>query len=136
MNNWLTVKWSRRANGLVRYCHRAARLIWNVSEATKDRPTGRDEGYRRILNVYPEDVVQTKIQRWGNSLGLRIPRAFASEAGVDAGAEVDLSVRGGNLIVRPARRVKYRLDDLVRKITAKNLHQEVDTGKPVGREVW
>jgi antitoxin MazE len=80
--------------------------------------------------------VHTKIQRWGNSLGLRIPRAFAVEAGVDAGAEVALSVRDGNLIVRPTRRAKYRLDDLVRKITAKNLHREVDTGTPVGREVW
>jgi antitoxin MazE len=80
--------------------------------------------------------VHTKIQRWGNSLGLRIPRAFAVEAGVDVGAEVALCVRGGALIVRPTRRAKYRLDDLLRKITAKNLHREVDTGTPVGREVW
>jgi antitoxin MazE len=80
--------------------------------------------------------VQTKIQRWGNSLGLRIPRAFAEEAGVEAGAEVDLSIRDGDLIVRPARRPKYRLTELIRKITARNLHGEVDTGAPVGREVW
>ena len=80
--------------------------------------------------------MQTKIQRWGNSLGVRIPRAFAREAGVDAGAEVDVSVRGGDLIVKPVRRAKYRLNDLVRKVTVKNLHHEVDTGKPVGREVW
>ena len=80
--------------------------------------------------------MQTKIQRWGNSLGLRIPRAVAVEAGVDVGAEVALSVRDGDLIVRPTRRAKYRLDDMVRKITPKNLHREVDTGTPVGREVW
>ena len=80
--------------------------------------------------------MQTKIQRWGNSLGLRIPRAFAIEAGVDVGAEVALSVRDGDLIIRPTRRAKYRLDDLVRKITPKNRHREVDTGTPVGREVW
>lgn len=80
--------------------------------------------------------MQTKIQRWGNSLGLRIPRAVAVAAGVDVGAEVALSVRDGDLIVRPTRRAKYRLDDLVRKITPKNLHREVDTGTPVGREVW
>lgn len=80
--------------------------------------------------------MQTKIQRWGNSLGLRIPRAFAAEAGVEAGAEVDLSVRDGDLIVKPARRVRYRVDELVRKITARNLHDEVDTGGPVGREAW
>ncbi len=80
--------------------------------------------------------MQTKIQRWGNSLGLRIPRAIAEDAGVGAGAEVDLSIRNGELIVKPARRAKYRLGELVRKISTKNLHGEVDTGAPVGREIW
>jgi len=80
--------------------------------------------------------VQTKIQKWGNSLGLRIPRAFAEEAGVGAGVDVDLSIRDGALIVSPTKRVKYRLDDLVGKVTAKNRHDAVDTGRPVGREAW
>ena len=80
--------------------------------------------------------MQTKIQKWGNSLGLRIPRAFAEEAGVGAGVEVDLSIRGSELVVSPMRRVKYRLDDLVGKVTSKNRHDEVDTGPPVGREAW
>jgi antitoxin MazE len=78
--------------------------------------------------------VQTKIQKWGNSLGLRIPRTFAQQAGVGAGSEVDLSVQQGNLIVRPAKRKKYGLKDLLRKVTAKNIHDEVGTGGPVGRE--
>jgi antitoxin MazE len=86
--------------------------------------------------ISEEHAVQTKIQKWGNSLGLRIPRAFAEEAGVEAGAEVDISIRNGNLVVKPARRARYRLAELVRKISAKNLHGEVDTGGPVGREVW
>ncbi|MEI6668299.1 MAG: AbrB/MazE/SpoVT family DNA-binding domain-containing protein [Acidobacteriota bacterium] len=80
--------------------------------------------------------MQTKIQRWGNSLGLRIPRSFAEEAGVEAGSEVDLSLRDGDLVIKPTRRPKYRLTELVRKMTAKNLHGEVDTGAPVGREIW
>ena len=78
----------------------------------------------------------TKIQRWGNSLGLRIPRSFAEEAGVEAGSQVDISVRDGDLVVRAARRRTYRLSELLDKVTAKNLHGEMDTGKPVGREVW
>jgi antitoxin MazE len=80
--------------------------------------------------------MQTKIQRWGNSLGLRIPRSFAEEAGVEAGSQVDLSVRDGDLIVRATNRRTYRLSELLEKITAKNLHDEVDTGEPMGREVW
>ena len=80
--------------------------------------------------------MQTKIQRWGNSLGLRIPRSFAEEAGVEAGSQVDLSVRDGDLIVRAARRRTYRLRELLQKVTTKNLHEEVETGGPIGREVW
>jgi antitoxin MazE len=86
--------------------------------------------------ILAEVAVRTKIQKWGNSLGLRIPRSFAAEAGVAAGSDVDLSIRNGDLVVRPARRRKYRLSDLVRKITPKNLHGEVCAGAPVGREVW
>jgi antitoxin MazE len=81
-------------------------------------------------------ALQTKVQRWGNSLGLRIPRAFAAEAAVEAGAAVELSLRDGDLTVSRPRRPKYRVDELVRTVNAKNLHGEVDTGDPVGREAW
>ncbi len=80
--------------------------------------------------------MQTKVQKWGNSLGLRIPKSFAEQAGVEAGSEVDLSVEDGELIVRPRRQPKYELKDLLRSITAKNVHKEVETGDPVGREAW
>jgi antitoxin MazE len=80
--------------------------------------------------------VRTKIQKWGNSLGLRIPRSLAEEAGLVAGSEVDLTMRRGELVVKPARHTKYRLEDLLRQITSKNMHDEVDAGAPVGREAW
>ncbi len=80
--------------------------------------------------------MQTKIQRWGNSLGLRIPKSFAEQAGVVAGSEVDLSVEGGELIVRPRRVPRYHLKVLLRGVTTKNIHEEVGTGEPVGQEAW
>ena len=80
--------------------------------------------------------MQTKVQKWGNSLGLRIPKSFAEQAGVEAGSEVDLSVEDGELIVRPRRVPRYDLKDLLRRVTTKNVHTEVETGKPIGREVW
>ena len=79
--------------------------------------------------------MQTKVQKWGNSLGLRIPKSFAEQAGVEAGSEVDLSVEAGELFVRLRRVPKYDLKDLLRSVTAKNIHREIDTGGPVGREV-
>jgi len=79
--------------------------------------------------------VQTKIQRWSNSLGFRIPRSFAAEARVEAGSSVDISVEEGSLLIRPLRR-RYSLRELLKKVTARNLHGEVGTGAPVGRESW
>ena len=82
------------------------------------------------------DDMQTKIQKWGNSLGLRIPRSFAAEAQVEEGATVDLSVERGRLLVRPLRVRKYSLRGLLRKVSRRNLHEEVSTGRAVGREAW
>jgi antitoxin MazE len=80
--------------------------------------------------------MQTKIQKWGNSLGLRIPRSFAAEAQVEEGSTVDLSVENGGLLVRPLRTRKYTLSALLKKVTPRNLHGEVATGEPAGREAW
>lgn len=76
----------------------------------------------------------TKIQKWGNSLGLRIPKSQADEVGVEAGSTVHISARGGKLVIRPVRRRRYRLASLLRRVTPSNLHGEVDWGAPVGRE--
>jgi antitoxin MazE len=80
--------------------------------------------------------VQTKILKWGNSLGARIPRSFAAEAKVDAGAVVDISVEQGGLRIRTVRRRRYALRELLRKITPRNVHEEIATGAAVGREAW
>ena len=78
----------------------------------------------------------TKVQKWGNSLGLRIPRTFAADARVEPGSVVDISLERGGLMIRPARRRKYALADLLKGITKENLHGEVTTGDRVGREAW
>ncbi|MBI4729737.1 MAG: AbrB/MazE/SpoVT family DNA-binding domain-containing protein [Acidobacteria bacterium] len=80
--------------------------------------------------------METKIQRWGNSLGLRIPKSFAAEAHVEAGSTVDIAMENGEILVRPLRRHKCDLASLVRAISVKNLHDAVETGAPVGREAW
>ena len=78
----------------------------------------------------------TKVLKWGNSLGLRIPRAFAAEAEVEAGSSVDMSVQDGRLVIRPLRKRRYALHDLLKAINHHNMHGEVATGDPVGREIW
>jgi antitoxin MazE len=77
----------------------------------------------------------TRVQKWGNSLALRIPHSFAVQAKVAAGTAVDIAVEKGHLVVRPVRQ-RYRLRDLLKRVDTTNLHAEVETGRPVGREVW
>lgn len=77
----------------------------------------------------------TRVQKWGNSLGLRIPKAFAAEAKVGEGSAVELSIEKGTLLVRPVRR-RYSLDELLARVTRRNVHGEVDSGAPLGRAVW
>jgi len=78
----------------------------------------------------------TKVQKWGNSLGLRIPRSFAVEARVEPGVVVDISLERGGLMVRRPPIKKYLLRELIQGITKGNLHGEVMSGGPLGREDW
>lgn len=80
--------------------------------------------------------MKTRVQKWGNSLALRIPKSFASEVGLECNAPVEISLVDGNLVVRPDVQPAPSLDELLGKVTENNLHCEVDTGAAVGREVW
>jgi antitoxin MazE len=75
------------------------------------------------------------IQKWGNSLALRLPRAVARQIKVSAGQSVELKVTADKLIVRPARR-RPTLDELLAKVTPDNIHEEVNWGPPRGKEAW
>lgn len=78
----------------------------------------------------------TKIQKWGNSLGLRIPKSFAKEAAIEEGSSVDISLEGDHLVIKPMRVTQYKLSELLSKITEDNRHEEIITGDAVGEEVW
>lgn len=77
----------------------------------------------------------TKIQQWGNSLALRIPKAFAVEANLHKGAIVDVSEEDGKIILTLKRR-KFTLEDLLAGVTKENIHGEISTGRRVGKEIW
>lgn len=77
----------------------------------------------------------TQLSKWGNSLGLRLPKSVAREVQLDAGDTVQVSVDNGTIVIRPSRR-RYSLNELVRRITPKNRHDESDWGAPLGDEVW
>ena len=80
--------------------------------------------------------MQTRVQKWGNSLGLRIPRGLADEVGLGAGTEVSLTAKDGELVLRPSLPSRLRLADLRAGITPENIHASVDTGDAVGSEAF
>jgi len=80
--------------------------------------------------------LRTRVQRWGNSLGVRIPKAFALEANLQESTTVELSLVDGQLVITPVLEPSFTLEQLLAGVTPENLHQEFDTGPAVGNETW
>jgi antitoxin MazE len=80
----------------------------------------------------------TKIQKWGNSQGLRLAKHVLEEAHISVGDDVDVSTRDGVIVISPVKRIRGKCDlrELVSRIPGKYRAGEIDWGKPVGREVW
>ena len=78
--------------------------------------------------------METRVQKWGNSLALRIPKLFANQIGLEPNSPVELSLRGAELVTVPVKSSGLKLDDLLAQVTEYNLHSEVDTGPAVGSE--
>ena len=80
--------------------------------------------------------MKTRIQKWGNSLALRIPRPSAEESNLHEGSAVDVTARNGKLVVVPLHEPRFTLEELVEQITPQNRHAEIESGEPVGSEIW
>jgi antitoxin MazE len=80
--------------------------------------------------------MKTAVQRWGNSLALRIPRTYAAETRISEGSEVELSLKAGTIVVRPVVRKRHSLPDLLKRISPANRHGSIETGNSVGQETW
>ena len=80
--------------------------------------------------------MRMRVQQWGNSLGVRIPRGLAEEVGLVAGPEVSLSSKDGQLVVKPALPARLSLDDLLAGVSESDIHSSVDAGSAVGVEIF
>lgn len=80
--------------------------------------------------------MRTRIQKWGNSLALRIPKTFAQEANLKENSQVEVSLNEGKVVVSPVSKSKLTLEKLLAGVTPENIHPEVDTGSPTGKEIW
>ncbi|MCX5794271.1 MAG: AbrB/MazE/SpoVT family DNA-binding domain-containing protein [Elusimicrobia bacterium] len=76
----------------------------------------------------------TTIQKWGNSLALRIPSSLAKDIHLHQGSLVDMAVVEGKMVLKPKGERKYSLSQMLKGITKANRHSEHDWGGPVGKE--
>ncbi len=77
--------------------------------------------------------MQAVIQKWGNSLGFRIPSIWAKDNNVKNGSKIEVIVEKEKIVIIPQ---KKSLDDMLELVTPENIHSEISTGKVVGKEEW
>ena len=80
--------------------------------------------------------MEAVIKKWGNSPALRLSASLMKEAQLTLDQKVSVKVLRGKIIIEPANRKEYKLEELVAGFTTDNSHAESDFGKPVGKEVW
>ena len=80
--------------------------------------------------------MKTQVQKWGNSLAVRIPKAYASDLGLEHDTPVELVLEDGNLVVKPTSGFEYELGEMLSRVTEANIHGEQEYGDPTGGEEW
>jgi antitoxin MazE len=80
--------------------------------------------------------MKTRVQKWGNSLAVRIPKSFAHEMGVGNNAPVEMTLDGGALVVKPDREQTWDLDALLAGVTDENVHPEWEAAETAVEESW
>jgi len=80
--------------------------------------------------------MQARVQKWGNSLAVRIPKSFASQSHLGQNSVVEMSVENGKIILLPILEQETTLTQLLEGVTTENLHSETKTATAVGQEAW
>jgi antitoxin MazE len=80
--------------------------------------------------------MRSKVQLWGNSLALRIPKYLANQIRINNGSDVDVLLEEDKIIIKPIKEKQESLDYLLSKINNDNIHKEENFGKSVGDEIW
>jgi len=79
--------------------------------------------------------MKATIQKWGNSLAIRIPKNITKDTRVSEGSSIDIMIENGKIILSPGKK-EYFLKELIKKITIENIHSEISTGDQTGGEIW
>lgn len=77
--------------------------------------------------------MQAVVQKWGNSLGIKIPSLWAKDNNVKSGSKIEVIAEKGRMTILPQKRT---LDDMLALVTPENIHSEISSGNSVGKEEW
>lgn len=80
--------------------------------------------------------METNIQKWGNSLGVRLPKSIAISQSLKAGSRVVVTETKTGIAIEVVKKKRRTLDDMLKGMTKDKLHGEIDWGEPVGKEIW
>ena len=80
--------------------------------------------------------MRATVRKWGNSAAVRIPAAVMRATRLDLDEAVEVREEAGRIVIEPVRQKTYDLDEMLKGITAKNQHEAVDFGPPMGKEAW
>jgi antitoxin MazE len=90
-----------------------------------------------IFNVYTQELnMRTRVKKWGNSLGLRIPKTFADEINLKENSSIEMMMQEGTLLITPVTEHEWTLEELLAGVTDENRHHEWETGPAEGEETW
>ncbi|MBM3699833.1 MAG: AbrB/MazE/SpoVT family DNA-binding domain-containing protein [Actinobacteria bacterium] len=78
----------------------------------------------------------TKIQKWGNSLGIRLPSVFTKELELKENSSVEIKLADKKIVIEPVEIVQYDLDELLSKVSEENIHEEIIFDGHEGKEIW
>lgn len=80
--------------------------------------------------------MRAQVKKWGNSASVRIPAAVMEAASLYVDQTIDIREENGRIVIEPIKKPKYDLDEMIAQITPENVHDPVDWGPPVGKEIW
>lgn len=86
--------------------------------------------------MYIQKKMEAKVKKWGNSLGVRIPKSISSQVGITEGASIEFTIEGDKIILAPIQKKEYSIEELILMVSEENLHYEITTDGPIGKEVW
>lgn len=88
------------------------------------------------MGVQNKTKMKAKVKKWGKSLGVRLPKALSSKAGITEGTDIELEIEGDKITIVPRPKKDYTLDELLSMVSEENIHYEIQTNGPLGNEIW